>query len=254
MNFNEKVVLVTGGSRGIGRSICFEAAKLGATVVINYNSKQEQAEEVCTYIQAQGGTASIYQADVSDQEQVQKMMAFIIERYGKIDVLINNAGISNDRLIFQMEPEDWQKVMNVNFGGVFNCSKAAIESMMLERSGVIVNVSSAMSVGGWVGQSNYACSKAAINAFTRTAAVELARFNIRVCAVLPGFSETEMVEGLLKEEKRYLSQIPQKRFGKPEEIAKTVLFLASDDASHITGATLKVDGGASCTLGIGRPL
>lgn len=254
MDLTDKVMLVTGGSRGIGRAISLAAASRGAKVVINYNHNAAQAEEVCELVQAQGGTASIYQADVSNMQQVKGMIAFILDTYGKLDIVVNNAGIAYDRLVFQMEPEDWQKVMNVNFGGVFNCSKAALEPMMLQRSGVIVNVSSAMSEGGWVGQSNYACSKAAINAFTRTAAVELARFNIRVCAVLPGFSETEMVEGLLKEEKRYLPQIPQKRFGKPEEVAQAVLFLASDAASHITGSTLAVDGGALCTVGIGRPL
>ena len=148
MNLTDKVMLVTGGSRGIGRAISIAAASRGATVVINYNRNQAQAEEVCELIKAQGGTASIYKADVSDMQQVKEMMTFILDTYGKLDIVVNNAGIAYDRLVFQMEPEDWQKVMNVNFGGVFNCSKAALEPMMLQRSGVIVNVSSAMSEGG----------------------------------------------------------------------------------------------------------
>lgn len=254
MRFSDQVVVVTGGSRGIGRAICIEAAKQGASVIINYARSRELAYETRDFIRSSGGRAEVYQADVSQYEEARRMIDEVLASHGRIDVLINNAGISRDRLIYQMEPEDWKAVMQVNFGSVFNCTKAVLEPMMLQREGVIVNVSSAMSEGGWVGQANYASSKAAINAFTRTAAVELARFNIRVCAVLPGFSETDMVKALLKDSQRYLPQIPQRRFASPEEVARAVLFMASSDASHITGAALVVDGGVSSALGIGKPL
>jgi 3-oxoacyl-[acyl-carrier protein] reductase len=171
-------------------------------------------------------------------------------------MLVNNAGISKDALIYNMDPEDWLAVMRVNFGGVFNCTKAALGHFMGERDGSIVNVSSMMGDRGWTGESNYAASKGAINAFTRCSAVELARFGVRVNAVLPGFAPTELVAGLLEKDggKGILKQIPLKTFASVEEVAHVVAFLAGPDSSYMTGSLVTVDGGVGSMLGVGAPL
>ena len=198
MDLEDRVALVTGGSRGIGAAVCLALAAEGAAVAVNYRSGKEQADEVVSQIEASGGRAVAVAGDVSDYAQAQALVQATVDELGGLHVLVNNAGIARDALIFNMEPEDWLDVMSVNFGGVFNCTKAAMGHFMSQRDGAIVNISSVMGERGWTGESNYSASKGAVNAFTRCAAMELARFGIRVNAVLPGFAPTETgVAGLI---------------------------------------------------------
>ncbi len=251
-----RIALVTGGSRGIGRAIAEALAAEGASVAVNYRAGAAQAEEVVEAITAAGGEAVAIGGDVSDYEQAVSVITQTTEQLGGIHILVNNAGIAKDGLIYNMDPGDWLDVMRVNFGGVFNCTKAALSSFMSQRDGVIVNISSVMGERGWTGESNYAASKGAINAFTRCCGVELARFGIRANAVLPGFAPTDLVAGLMEKDggKGISKQIPQKRFGTVEEVARTAVFLAGPDSSHMTGALLTVDGGVSAQVGVGKPL
>jgi 3-oxoacyl-[acyl-carrier protein] reductase len=184
------------------------------------------------------------------------MIEDTIKELGALHILVNNAGVSKDDLIYNMPPDMWLEVMRVNFGGVFNCTKASLSHFMLEREGVIVNISSVMGERGWSGEANYSASKGAVNAFTRCSAVEFARFGIRVNAVLPGFSPTDMVAGLLEKDggKGILKQIPMKSFASVEEVARTAVFLAGPDSSAMTGALVVVDGGVSTQVGVGKPL
>ncbi len=252
----DRVALVTGGSRGIGRSIAEVLAAEGAAVAVNYRSGEAQAAEVVEAITAAGGQATAIGGDVSDYAQAEAVVKETVALLGGIHVLVNNAGISKDALIYNMDPGEWLEVMRVNFGGTFNCTKAVLSSFMSQREGSIVNISSVMGERGWTGESNYAASKGAINAFTRCCAVELARFGIRVNAVLPGFAPTDMVAGLMDKDggKGIIKQIPMKRFATVEEVARTALFLAGPDSSHMTGALLTVDGGVSAQVGVGKPL
>jgi 3-oxoacyl-[acyl-carrier protein] reductase len=256
MKLEGRVALVTGGSRGIGRAVCAALAAEGAAVAVNYRSGEAEAGEVVKEIEAAGGKAVAVQGDVSEYEQAERIVEETVEKLGGIHIVVNNAGIARDVLIFNMEPKDWLDVMRVNFGGVFNCTKASLQHFMSQRDGVVVNVSSAMGERGWTGESNYAASKGAINSFTRCAAVELARFGVRVNAALPGFAPTELVEGLLQKDggKGILKQIPQRRFASVEEVAQVVLFLAGPDSSYMTGALITVDGGVGAMLGVGAPL
>jgi 3-oxoacyl-[acyl-carrier protein] reductase len=256
MRLEGRVALVTGASRGIGRAVAESLANEGAAVGVNYRSGKEQAEEVVSAIQEAGGKAAAIPGDVSDYEQAEAMVTQTVAELGGLHILINNAGIAKDDLIYNMDPGLWLQVMKVNFGGTFNCTKAALEVFMREREGVIVNMSSVMGERGWTGESNYSASKGAVNAFTRCCAVELARFGIRVNAVLPGFAPTDMVAGLMEKDggKGISKQIPQKRFGSVEEVAQVATFLATPDSSHMTGALMVVDGGVSTQVGIGKPL
>jgi len=228
----------------------------GAAVGVNYRSGKTEAEEVVAAIEEAGGKAAAIPGDVSDYEQAQGAVQSTVDALGGLDVLVNNAGIAKDALIYNMDPGDWLDVMRVNFGGVFNCTKAALGQFMSQRDGAIVNISSVMGERGWLGESNYAASKGAINAFTRCSAVELARFGVRVNAVLPGFVPTELVEGVLSKNggKGILKQIPMKEFGKVEDVANAVVFLASPDASYMTGSLLILDGGSAATLATGSSL
>jgi 3-oxoacyl-[acyl-carrier protein] reductase len=256
MKLEGRVALVTGGSRGIGRAVCRVLASEGAAVAVNYRSGKNQADEVVQEIVDEGGKAVAVEGDVAEFEHAQKMVESTVEQLGGLHVLVNNAGISRDALIYNMEPSDWLDVMRVNFGGVFNCTKASLGHFMSQREGSIVNVSSMMGDRGWTGESNYAASKGAINAFTRCAAVELARFGIRVNAVLPGFAPTDMVEGLLQKDggKGILKQIPLKSFATVEDVARLVTFLAGPDSSYITGSLIPIDGGVGNQLGVGSPM
>ena len=256
MDFDGKTALVTGGSRGIGRAVCEALAAEGASVAVNYRSGKEQAEDVVAAVEQAGGKAVAIAGDVSDYAQMEGIVQQTVEQLGGLHVLVNNAGIAKDSLIFNMDPGDWLDVMRVNFGGVFNGTKAAMGHFMSQREGSIVNVSSVMGERGWTGESNYAASKGAINAFTRCAALELARFGIRVNAVLPGFAPTEMVSGIVEKDggKPILKQIPLRTFPTLEQVAATVVFLAGPASSYMTGSLLVVDGGASTTVGVGAPL
>jgi 3-oxoacyl-[acyl-carrier protein] reductase len=256
MKLEGRIALVTGGSRGIGAAICRSLAAEGAAIAVNYRSGQAQAQEVVDQIQQAGGKAVAVQGDVADFDQAGSVVQRTIDELGGLHILVNNAGIAKDVLIFNMEPEDWLNVMRINFGGTFNCTKAALGHFMGQRDGVIVNISSVMGQRGWIGESNYSASKGAINSFTRCAAVELARFGIRVNAVLPGFAPTELVAGLTERDggKGIKKQIPMRQFATVDEVANVVTFLAGPDASYMTGSLVTVDGGASTILGVGAPL
>lgn len=256
MKLSGKIALVTGASRGIGRAIAQELAKEGAAVAVNYRAGREKAQQVVDEITAAGGRAIALSGDVAEFAEAETLVAQTIKELGGLHILVNNAGIARDGLIFNMKPEDWLAVMKVNFGGVFNCSKAVLQHFMSQREGAIVNISSVMGERGWTGESNYAASKGAVNAFTRCCAVEVARFGIRVNALLPGFAPTDLVAGLVAKDggKGIKKQIPMRDFGTVEQIARVAVFLAGPDAAYMTGALVEVDGGASTVLGIGTSL
>lgn len=256
MKLDGRIALVTGGSRGIGRGICSALAAEGAAVAVNYRSGEEQAQEVVSEIEAGGGRAIAIQGDVAEWDDAQAIVQQTVDGLGGLHILVNNAGISKDALIYNMDPGDWLAVMRVNFGGVFNCTKAAMPHFMGQRDGVIVNMSSVMGERGWLGESNYSASKGAVNAFTRCAAMELARFGIRVNAILPGFVPTELVEGLVAKDggKGILKQLPMRSFGEVADVAQMTVFLAGPDSKYMTGTLVRVDGGASAMLGTGAPL
>jgi 3-oxoacyl-[acyl-carrier protein] reductase len=256
MRLEGRSALVTGASRGIGRAVALALAADGAAVAVNYRSGRAPAQEVVEAIRQCGGRAVALQGDVSDFRQAQALVDATLEQLGGLHVLVNNAGVAKDALIYSMQPDEWLDVMRVNFGGVFNCTKASMGHFMSQRDGVIVNVSSVMGERGWTGESNYAASKAAINAFTRCSAMELARFGVRVNAVLPGFAPTELVAGLTERDggKGILRQLPVRRFAAVEDVAQVVAFLAAPAAGYMTGSLVTVDGGAMAMLGVGAPL
>ncbi|MBF4499908.1 3-oxoacyl-[acyl-carrier-protein] reductase [Savagea sp. SN6] len=244
MRFEDKVAVVTGASRGIGAEIAKTLAKEGAKVVVNYSGSEAKAQEVVAEIEALGSEAIAVRADVSNSEDVKAMMDETIAKFGKIDFLVNNAGITRDNLLMRMKEDEWDDVMNINLKGVFVCTKAVTRQMMRQRSGKIVNVASIVGVAGNPGQANYVAAKAGVIGLTKTTAQELASRNILVNAVAPGFITTDMTEALPEEVKEgMLRMIPLKRLGEPEHVAKTVAFLLSDDANYITGQTIHIDGG-----------
>ncbi len=239
-----KVALVTGGSRGIGRAIALEFAARGAAVVVNYNKSPEAAEEVVRQIQAAGGKAAAYQADVSDFKQAEALVKFAVETFGDLSILVNNAGITRDQLIMMMPEADWDAVINTNLKSSFNCSKAAIKHMLRKRTGRIINMASVAGQMGNAGQTNYSASKAGQIGFTKALAREVAARNITVNAIAPGFVDTEILDNMTPETlEAALKMVPLARKGKPEEIAYAAAFLASDEAAYITGQVLGVDGG-----------
>jgi len=256
MQLEGQVALVTGASRGIGRAIAQALAAEGASVAVNYRSGRAEALELVKEIEAGGGKALPVEGDVADFERAKDVVQQTIDGLGGLDILVNNAGIAKNALIFNMEPSDWVDVMRVNFGGVFNCTKAVMGHYMARGSGVIVNVSSVMGERGWIGESNYAASKGAVNAFTRCCAMELARFGVRVNAVLPGFAPTGLVAELMEKDggKGIRRQIPMRSFATVDQVAQAVVFLAGPGSSYMTGSLMPVDGGASTALGLGAPL
>ncbi len=244
MKLKDKVALVTGASRGLGKAIALELAAEGARVTVNYMKSAAQAEEVVKEIISRGGTAAAVQADITSLPEVETMVDGLYEQCGRIDILVNNAGVTKDELLLSMTPEDWELVIKTNLGGLFNCTKAVAKYMMVQKSGRIINISSVAGERGGRGQSNYAASKGGINAFTRSVAMELAPKKVTVNAVAPGVVETEMSSTVIRRAKDIiLDSVALKRLGQPEEIAKVVAFLASDDASYITGEVIRVDGG-----------
>lgn len=239
-----KVAVVTGASRGIGRSIALKLAEEGAKVVVNYSGSQAKAEEVVATIQENGGEAIAVQASVSKTEEVTALMDAAVKTFGSLDILVNNAGITRDNLLMRMKEDEWDDVLNTNLKGVFLCTKAVTRQMMKQRAGRIINISSIVGVAGNAGQANYVAAKAGVIGLTKTTAKELASRNILVNAIAPGFIETEMTEQLPEDLKQgMLTQIPLAKLGQPEDIAKAVAFLASDDANYMTGQTLHIDGG-----------
>ena len=255
MKLDDRVAVVTGASRGIGRATALALAADGARVAVNYRSGKDEALEVVACIEKAGGRAMAFQADIADYEQATALIGEVLETFGDLHVLVNNAGVSKDNLIYHMAPQDWLDVMKVNFGGVFNCTKAVLDHFMKTRDGAIVNVSSVMGERGWTGESNYAASKGAVDAFTRSAAIELARFGIRVNAVLPGFAPTDLVAGLSSGDvaKNLKRQIPMRDFATVEQVASAIRFLCGPESEYMTGVLLNIDGGGMAGLGLGRP-
>lgn len=244
MHLDGKVAIITGASRGIGRSVAIELAKLGAKVVINYAGNEAAAEEVKNIIVAAGGQGIVVKADVGDVEAVDAMVKETINTFGKIDILVNNAGITRDNLLMRMKEEDWDAVMNINLKGVFVCTKAVSRIMMKQKVGKIINMTSVVGLMGNAGQANYAAAKAGVIGFTKSMAKELASRGITVNAIAPGFISTDMTAVLSDQVKTELTEkIPAGRLGSPEDVAAAVTFLASDSANYITGQTLNVDGG-----------
>lgn len=244
MLLDGKTALVTGGSRGIGREIALQLAKEGAGVAVNYSGNESAAEETARMIREFGGKAMIVRADVSDFEAAERMVKEVADAYGRIDILINNAGITRDNLLLRMKEADWDAVLNTNLKGVFNCTKAVTKIMMKQRSGKIVNMTSVIGLSGNAGQANYAAAKAGVIGFTKSMAKELANRGICVNAVAPGFIDTDMTANLPEQMKDdALKKIPLAKLGSPGDVAGAVMFLVSDAASYITGQTLNVDGG-----------
>lgn len=239
-----KVALVTGASRGIGKAIALLLAENGADVAVNFAGSTAAAEAVAAEIEKMGRKAILVQGDVSKTEVCAEMVDKVVKELGHIDILVNNAGITRDTLLLRMKEEDWDAVLNTNLKGVFNCTKAAVKYMAKQRRGAIVNISSVVALMGNAGQANYAAAKAGILGFTRSVAKEMAARGIRVNAVTPGFIKTDMTSVLSEKVVAAMeASIPLARLGEPDDIAKAVLFLVSDNAAYITGQTLHVDGG-----------
>lgn len=239
-----KTVIVTGGSRGIGRACCLAFAREGANIAFTYASNKDKAEELKKEIIGLGAECLAIQADAKSYNQCSEVASSVMGKFGKIDILVNNAGITKDKALFLMIEEDWKDVIDTNLGGVFNMSRAVITGMLKLKSGCIINMSSVSGITGLPRQVNYSASKAGIIGFSKALAKEVAGYNIRVNVVCPGFIKTDMV-GALKEDmkKGIIDVIPVKRMGDPEEVAGLCVFLASDKASYITGEIIKIDGG-----------
>lgn len=241
---NGRIALVTGGSRGIGRSIALRLAKDGFFVVVNYLSNKTAALDVLASLESAGGKGKIAGFDVSDFDATQKAIGSIIEELGGLHILVNNAGITHDTLMLRMKEEDWTSVISINLNGVFNCTKAVTRTMMKQRFGRVINITSVVGEMGNSGQTNYAASKAGIIGFTKAAAREMAPRSVTVNAVSPGFIETDITLQLPEEIRNsYIEKIPLGRFGSPEDITGVVAFLTTEEASYITGEVIRVNGG-----------
>jgi 3-oxoacyl-[acyl-carrier protein] reductase len=240
----KKVALVTGASRGIGRAIALEIAQEGADVVVNFSRSQDKANEVARTIEALGRRALVLKADVSRADDVEEMRRQIIDEFGGIDILVNNAGTHYHLKSWEMDYTEWSRVLGVNLDGVFLCCKTFSPEMRAKKWGRIINISSVIAFTGTNHEAHYAASKAAVVGLTKSLALELAPYNITVNAIAPGWIETDMTSGATEDEKKKaLEFVPLGRFGRPEDIAHAAVFLASDNASYITGQTLHINGG-----------
>ncbi len=241
-----KVAIVTGASRGIGKACALRLAKDGYTTVINYSRSEEEARKVLAEIESEGGSGMLCRADVSNLDEVKKMMRDVSKAYGQIDVLVNNAGIVRDEYLLMLNPDTLDRCIDLNVKGYFYCAQQAVLKMFRRKQGVVVNMSSVSGILALAGQSVYSATKGAVNSMTQTMAKELAPYGIRVNAVAPGFIETEMLDALPEEKKKeYLDAIPMHRLGKPEEVAGIVSMLVSDTCAYMTGQILTLDGGIS---------
>jgi 3-oxoacyl-[acyl-carrier protein] reductase len=240
-----RVIVITGGSRGIGRATALKFAEESPKLVlVHYDPTEDAIIETLNMLKEKDVAAESYKVDVSSYAAVESLFSDILEKHGKVDVLINNAGITRDKLLVRMGEEDWDRLLQVNLKSVFNCSYFASKAMMKERSGCIVNLASVVGQIGNVGQCNYAASKAGIMGFTKSLARELAPRGIRVNAVAPGFIDTEMTQVLPQKVKEmFLASIPMGRMGRPEEVADVIVWLCSDKSSYLTGQVIHVNGG-----------
>jgi 3-oxoacyl-[acyl-carrier protein] reductase len=242
---DEKIILVTGASRGIGRAIALRLARPGAVLLLNhYDPHPEAAEQTLKEIQEKGAAGRILYFNVADFQETQARVEEMLKEYGRIDVLVNNAGITRDTLLMRMKEADWDLVLQVNLKGVFNCTQAVLRPMIKNRSGKIVNITSVVGAIGNAGQANYAASKAGVIGFTKSVAKEAAGRGINVNAVAPGFIDTEMTAVLSEAVRQeFLRSIPMGRSGQPEEIAELVAFLVSEASAYITGQVIHINGG-----------
>ena len=237
-----KTILITGGARGIGKAIVYELAKSNYNIILNYNSSQKEAEQIEEELTKQGCKVDIYKADITKKEEVQKMIEYTIEKYKKVDVLINNAGISQIKTFAELTEEDWDKMIDTNLKSIFYTSKAVLSTMLHEQNGLILNISSIWGVIGASCEVHYSTAKAGMNGFTKALAKELGPSNIRVNAIAPGIIDTNMNANLSKEEVEQIKEsIPLERIGKPEQIAKAVKWLIEDE--YTTGQIISIDGG-----------
>ncbi len=244
INLNGEIALVTGGSKGIGRASCLALAKAGAFVAVNYNSSINEAKKTVDEINSLGGKSDIYKADVSSEEEVSNMFKKIKDKFGAIDILVNNGGVIEDSLLISMTSNAWKKVVDINLGGVYNCTREATKMMIRKKKGKVINISSVVALSGGAGQANYAAAKAGIVSFTRACAVEMGKRGIQFNTILPGMIVTDMsskVREIAGED--ILKKIPAGRFGEPSEIGDLVLFLASSYSDYINGTAIPIDGG-----------
>ena len=246
INLDGKKALVTGASRGIGKAIAIRLATEGVSVGVNYNASEQEAAKVVDEIQSLGGKAIILKGSVADSLEVQSLIQAAEDKLGGLEILVNNAGITKDNLIMRLPEEDWDQVIDTNLKGAFLCTKAALRSMVRQRSGRIINMSSVVAITGNAGQSNYTAAKAGLIGFTKTVAKEVASRGITVNAIAPGFIETQMVDAISSQlQEKILERIPLGYFGTPEDVAGVVAFLASEDARYVTGQVIGIDGGLS---------